>query len=230
MFDRTVMRFGAAAAMVGAVGAVIFNLLHPRPDDVESISQVVSLAAEDDIWVADHYALGWVVAIALLAFIVFSRSLTGEPSTSWGRVALGFGVVGVVLMMVAVVLEGVALREAAREASAATAQAVAYVTEGVFVAGIGVFFGLTPLLYGAAVVTGETYPRWLGWMSVISGTVGIACASIIFFEGISEFTVNGLFLVSSLLFTLWIGLMGWRLWALMSEPTTERATSRPVTG
>lgn len=221
------MRFGAGAAMVGAVAAVVFNLLHPRPKDPESISQSVSLAADEGIWVVDHYALAWVVAIALLAFIVFSRSFGDEPSMSWARIALGFGVIGVVIMMLTVVMEGIAMKEAAEEAAPATAEAVAYITEAVFVAGIGTFFGLTPVLYGTAILTGDTYPGWMGWMAVISGVVGLASASVIFFDGFSEFAVNGLFLVSSLLFTLWIGLMGWKLWQMVAVPSPGRA-AKPV--
>lgn len=223
MLDRAVLRVGAAAAMVGAVIAIVFNILHPRSSDVGSAAEEVRLATEEGIWAFDHYMIAWAVGLALLAFIVISRSLTSEPSISWGRVALVFGIGSTALLFATVSIDGFALREAGEMADAATAEAVAFISSGLFLASIGSFFGLTPILYGIAVLSGDDYPAWLGWAAVVAGLLGIIAGTIIFFDGFSEFTTNVLFPISSLLFTLWIGVMGWMLWQKVSQPTAAAA-------
>ena len=87
-----------------------------------------------------------------------------------------------------------------------------------FVGAIGLFFGLTPLLYGIAVLTGDEYPSWLGYVAVLAGLVGVVTGTIVFYDGFSTLTDNVLFPISSLLFTAWIGIMGYTLWQKASGP------------
>lgn len=223
MLDRSVTRIGAAAAMVGAVIAIVFNLLHPRSSDVGSAAEEVRLATEEGIWLFDHYMIAWAVGLALLAFIAISRSLTSEPSISWGRVALIFGIGSTALVFATVVVDGFALKEAGETADATTAEAVAFIGGGLFLASIGSFFGFTPILFGVAVLTGNDYPAWLGWGAVIAGLLGIIAGTIIFFDGFSQFTTNVLFPISSVLSTLWIGITGYFLWQKASQPASAAA-------
>lgn len=210
MLDRTVTRLGAVAAMVGAVIAIVFNLLHPLGEEYTAAEEV-RLTGEG-IWAFDHYMLGWAVGLALLAFIVIGRSFTGEPSASWGRVALIFAIGSVAILFVTLAIDGFALKEAAEVSGSEVAEGVAYVTGGLFLASIGSFFGVTPLAYGAAVLTGDDYPGWLGWVSILAGVLGLITGTIVFFAGQSGLTVKVLFPASSVLFTLWIGVMGYLLW------------------
>lgn len=216
------MRTGAGAAMVGAVLAVVFNLLHPRTDELTAAASAQA-AAEEGIWALDHYVLAWTLAFALLAFIVISRSLSGEPSKSWGRVALWFGIGSTAIAFAAIAVDGFALRVAAESGSAEVAEAVAYVGEGLFVGLMASFFGVTPVLYGVAVLTGDDYPTWLGWVAVLAGLLGLVTSTIIFFDGFSDTTVYVLFPIASLLATLWIGVMGWLLWNKLRTPAAPAA-------
>lgn len=226
MLDRAVLRVGAAAAMVGAVIAIVFNILHPRGDEV-SAAEEVSLAADEGIWLFDHYMLAWSLAFALLAFIAIGRSFAREPAASWGRASLIFGIGSTAILLSTVAIDGWALEAAATEADEATALAVAYVSSGLFLASMGSFFGLTPVLFGVSVLSGDDYPAWLGWTAIVAGALGLLTATIIFFDGFSDFTANVMFPVASLLFTLWIGVMGYMLWQKVSQPAPAAAAPAP---
>lgn len=227
MLDRRVMRLAGIGAMVGAVIAVIFNILHPRADDVENVRSEIQTALDEGIWLFDHYMIGWAIGLALLAFIGIGRSFTREPSASWGRIALIFGIGGTAILFTAVLVDGWAIKEAAETESEDVAVAVAYVGGALFIGGIGTFFGLTPVLFGAALLSGEDYPAWLGWVAVVAGLLGIVTGTIMFFDGFSDATVNVLFPISSLLFTVWIGVMGYQLYQKSSEPAAAAAAPAP---
>lgn len=223
MLDRSVMRIGALAAMVGAVVAIVFNLLHPRTSELGAEASVA--ATQEGIWALDHYMLAWTIALGLLAFIVIARSLTSEPSASWGSVALFFGIGSAALALGLLSVDGFSMRVAAETSGTEVALAVAYVAEGLFVATVGSFFGVTPVLYGIAVATGDDYPTWMGWWAIVAGGLGLVTASIIFFTEFSAFTVTVLFPIASLLFTLWIGIAGYMLWSRLREPVGGTATA-----
>jgi hypothetical protein len=215
--------------MVGAAIAVVFNVLHPRSSDLDPAA-VVSAAADNSLWAVDHYMLGWTIGLALLALVVITHTLTGPRSQSWGRVALWFAVGGTAIAFVTIVVDGFALSQAAQHGSAEVATAVAYVGEGLFVATIGSFFGITPVVYGVALLTGDDYPSWLGWTILLAGTLGVITGSIVFFAGPASVTINVLFPISSLITTLWIGVMGYRIWQKLAAelPPTASGQSEPA--
>jgi hypothetical protein len=227
MLDRAVLRVGAAAAMVGAVLAIVFNILHPRSSDVGSAAEEVRLATEEGIWLFDHYMLAWGIGLLLVAAFAVSRSFAREPAVSWGRLALVFAIGSVAIAFATIVIDGWALKEAGDTAEAVTAEAVAFISGGLFLATIGLLFGFTPVLFGIAMLTGDDYPRWLGWTAVVAGVLGIISGTIIYFAGFTEFATNVLFPIASILFTLWIGVSGYFLWQKTSQPTTAVTAPTP---
>ena len=226
--DRVVTRLGAMAAMLGAAIAIVFNLLHPRSDDVGSAAAEVELATGKDIWRLDHYMLAWTVALLLFALVVIARSFTQEPARSWARVAFAFVVASVSIAFVTIVVDGFALPEAGESGDAVVAEAVAYVSGGLFLGTIGSVFGLTPIVFGATVLANDDQPRWLGWVPILSGALGLITASIIYFDGFSSVTTNVMFPIASLVFTLWVGFMGYRLWQQTAPVAARVETSSGV--
>jgi hypothetical protein len=218
--DRTMTKVGAGAAMLGAVVAIVFNILYPRPDDPGSVSEFVELASTEGAWAFTNYMLAWATGLALLGLIVIARSFKREPSVSWARPAMLFAVGGGTALFISLVALGFAMKSAVEMADAATAEAVGYVAGAVFLASIGGFFGFAPLLYGIAVVTGDEYPAWLGWVAILAGAVGLVAGTIIYFDGFSTLTDVVLFPIASLLFTAWTGIMGYTLWQRASAPAT----------
>ena len=217
MLDRGVTRLGAGAAMVGAVIAIVFNLLYPRADDPGDVAEIVGLSQSDGMWAFTHYALAWAVALTFIGLIVIARSFVREPSTSWARIALIHAIGGALTLFIALVLLGFAMREAAAMGDG-SAQSIGWIAGSVFLASIGLFFGFTPLLYGIAVLSGDEYPSWLGWTAVLAGALGVVNGTIVYFDGFSTMTDKVLFPISSILFTVWVAVMGYQLWQRTSQP------------
>ena len=64
--DRTMTKVGAAAAMLGAVIAIVFNILYPRADEPGDVGEIVQMAATEGGWAFTHYMLAWSVGLVLL--------------------------------------------------------------------------------------------------------------------------------------------------------------------
>lgn len=231
MLERTVLRLGGAAAMLGAAIGFVFNVLHPRPSDY-SIGAEIELVADSGIWLFDHWMLGWSIVFSFVGLAVIARSFREEPAASWGRVAFAAAAAGAALGIATIVVDGMAMKEAALnaagggEAAQAAAEAVAYVGMGLFTGLIGFTFGLQPVLFGIAGIVSDQYPRWLGYLAVVAGVLGFVGAATQFLTGLSTFTVVGMFLPASLGFTVYIFVMGWHLWQRADVPA---AAAQPLT-
>lgn len=227
--DRAVRRAGAGAAMVGAVLGIVFNLLHPRGSGV-TVTDELTLVSGSQIWLFDHFGLLFAIALAVVGLVVIGRSIDEEPAGSWGRVAAASVVLGGSIGLVTVLVDGMANYAVSTEWAAsqsgvalAAGTAVSQVTLALFTGLMLTFFGVTPLLFGIAVLNSDAYPKWLGYVPVLSGLLGLLTGSIQFLNGISPLTANVLFPISSIVFTLWWLVMGWRLWQRSAAPAASTA-------
>jgi hypothetical protein len=236
MAQRTLFRVGAVAAMVGAALGLVFNLLHPRGGGIDTSQEELELVADSGIWLFDHYMLAWSLAIGFLGLVAIARSFTGEAAESWGRLALAFAIASFAIGVVTVVIDGIAVKEVADNwaeagrgtdsTAFATGDAVANISLAIFTALIGSLFGVTAVLYGVAGLASTTYPKWLAYLAVVAGVLGLLTASIVFLSGPSDFALNILFGASSGLYTLWLFFSGLNLWQRERSPQPER---EPVT-
>ncbi len=220
MLDRGVLRWGGAAAMVGAVLSLIFNLLHPRPGDT-TVEAELQMIADSGIWVFDHYMLAWALAFALVGLVAIGWSYAEGPAQTWGRFAVASAIGGVTVAFVTLAVDGMAMKEIADNWAAnkdPSAETAAHIALSLFVGTIGSLFGLTAVLYGIAGLNSVTYPRWLGWLALLAGLDGLLVASIVYLSGPNEFALTVLFLIGSLAFTVWLFLMGWSLWKSNETP------------
>ena len=107
MGERTFMRVGAGALIVGTVLAFVFNLIHPRSSDaLDSTRGELELVADSDIWLFDHMMLGVSAAFVLLGLVALATSMRGGNGDLWARSVLIAGVAGVVVIWITVVLDG----------------------------------------------------------------------------------------------------------------------------
>ncbi|MDQ3957235.1 MAG: hypothetical protein M3273_02815 [Actinomycetota bacterium] len=233
MEERTLARVGAVAAMAGAVVGLVFNVLHPRPDDIDSVLSELEMVQDSSIWLFDHYMLGIAIALGLLGGVAISRSYAEESARSWGRFALVAQIIGVAIGFLTISVDGMIMDKVTGEWAAAgggtgtpefvTAAAVANVSLGLFTALIGSLFGVTATLFGLAGLSSATYPRWLGVLVLAGGVLGFAAATIQFLGGISDLSATVLFLPASIAFTVWLFASGWYLWQRTSrEPEVTR--------
>src|SRR5918999_5698777 len=82
----------------------------------------------------------------------------------------------------------------------AAGTAVATVSLALFTGLMFTFFGITPVLFGITVLSSREYPRWLGYLAVASGVLGLLTGSIQFMNGPSDLTAAILFPIGSLAF------------------------------
>jgi hypothetical protein len=231
MPDRTTLRFGSISAIVGALVALVANLLHPRVSRFDDpVAEFVREVARSDAWILLHLAL--VVSILLIALgqFVFIRTMKGGPAEGMARVALGGLLLSTPVALVTLGIDGYSQKAAAdawaaspSAASFATAAAVAHVSWGAFMLLILTFVGLTPMLLGLAVTRSSDYPTLLGWAAVLLG-VGAVVAAVLGFGGQSAL-FWGLFLATSGPLTLWVLALGLFLWRRVTEARPAAAAS-----
>lgn len=234
--DRSVAKIGAGAAMLGAVLALVFNILHPRSSDIGTASEELELITDNGIWLFDHYMIGWAVGIVFLGLLVFTWTFAAEPARSWARVARALLVGSTTLVFATVAIDGQAGNAIAeqwettqqKEAAVFVADMVFEIGTALFTSAIASFFGLMPIVFGVAILSGREHPPWLGWVPIVSGIVGIVTATIQYFDGLSNTTTNVLFPISSILLTIWVFVVGWRLWQTTAT-AAPAAAARPET-
>ena len=233
MLDRTLVRWGGMAAMIGAGLAFIFNLLHPRSEAAASSTVGhLHMVANSDIWVFDHFMLAWSLAFALIGLIAIGWSLTHPMSASVARFALASAIVGIGVGFVTLGVDGPAMKNVADEFLAThspeatgAAHAVAEIGGVLFIGTIGSLFGLTPLLFGIALLVGDEHPDGLGWLAVGSGIGGLLIASVLYLAGFSNLMSNVLFPIVATAFIVWSFIMGWRLWNARDVAAPAPATT-----
>lgn len=218
MSDRALHRIGSASAIIGAVVAVITNVLHPRVSDYSSPEVLLQAIAGSSIWVADHLGLIVGTLLILAGLVALSRSITGEPAAAVARLAVVAAVVSAAMGLVLLGIDGIVAKQtavawaAAPAAEKAPALRVAVAVEDIAFALFSLLivlqFGVTLFLYGLAVALSDAYPRWLGWLAVAvaagSAVVGLAQAT----NGPSVLVTNILFPILSSIAILWVLVMG----------------------
>jgi hypothetical protein len=75
---------------------------------------------------------------------------------------------------------------------------------------IFIFWGGTFILYGLAVALSDVYPKWLGWVALVVGTEGALIGLVQALQWPSVLVTIVLFVVVSILLTIWLLVMGVR--------------------
>jgi len=222
--DRGVLRWGGAAAMLGAVLGIVFNILHPRGNDTTPAGEL-QLIADSDIWLFDHYMLGWVIALSFIGLVAFGWSFAGTTAATWARIATASAIVGGAIGSLAIAIDGAAMKAIAdqwatgSESVRAAAEIAVRLQGAFFIAVIGSYVGLTPVLYGIAILSSDEYPAWLGYLALAAGIVGLVTASWMYLTEITTANIN-LYVVASLLATVWLFFVGLQLWRGAPGPST----------
>lgn len=212
MNDRTLFRWGSWAAIVGAVVALVSNLLHPRIDEFgDVVATELQAVADSDAWILIH--LGILLGALLITFALFvlARSMKGGPGEGMARVALGALLISAPVGIVTVGIDGYAMKEVADGVAAggdpAAAATLVHTTWALFMAFTITFIGITPALFGLAVVADPTYPSGLGWGAALLGLLVAGDGVVGMLAGPSSafFIV---FTVGSGLLTVWVLALG----------------------
>jgi hypothetical protein len=179
--DRSLLRIGAVAAVLGIVLEVLMEMLHPsKADPNDSRAAFQEYAEHASTWTAVHIGQFFAALCVMVALVALARSAGRQPGLPSALALLG----GITAVMVATVftvqmaVDGVALKaafEAWTNASGAD-KATAFQTADVvrwLEKGLGGFFqilnGVTLLALGLCLALGRRYPRWLGWVGAVAG-------------------------------------------------------------
>jgi hypothetical protein len=199
---------------------IFYVALHPKvpdPGDTEAILQSI---VDSPGWAGIHVGIlagGFLVIGGLLALY---RSITGEPGAALARLGFAAALVGGAIYLVSVAIEGSGTLKILADAWAAAddkavpfavAEAVYLVSMDIFSGGWIVFGGVAPILFGLAIALTDFYPKWLGWVAVVSGVGNALIAIVLFSQGWSQVT-DIVYTMFAFMLTFWQLVMGVLMW------------------
>jgi hypothetical protein len=224
--SRSLARFGAVAALGGALLLFVSTLLHPLDSDPNVPRAAFAEYAADSLWVWSH--LGQFAGFVLLGVALVALAATFEPgrAAAWGRIGLS-GVPAIVAVAAALqAVDGVALGIVVDRWADATGDARALAYEAAFAVRqievglaslLSLVSGLTLTVFGAAMVLSTRYPRWLGGIGLLGGLGLVAAGAAQASTGFSGLAMDLSMLASSVLL-VWAILAGVLMWRLASRP------------
>jgi hypothetical protein len=229
------LRLGALAGMVAAVGGVVLNLGHPRVPsaDLNDTEALLREVAGSAAWRPLHLGTLVVVVLGVAGLVAVVRSMTLRGDATWPLVALGSALVTTPVLLASLALDGFAVPAVADRWAAAGGVAAGGVAAGggaddaagragVLAAAEAVrsvdlallnlaligHFGVTALASGVASWTSPAYGRKVGSVALLGGVAGIASGTLQALSGeLTTLSYLVLLTVSLVLFTVWL------LWA-----------------
>lgn len=216
--DWWLIRIGGVAAIIGALLAAIGNLIHPitpRDDDLGTARVI----ADTDAWTVIHLVI-IVGTIGMLMGMVGVRGALPRDGfvgamTRYGVLA---GVIGTVLGILTVILDGVAAKQLADIWAAMPADqhdvglriVAGNETQNFAIAGMFnlTFAGLPFLAFGLAVAFSHVFPRWLGWLAVAAGAGSVMAGLVQALTGKPTVASLILTIIGPTVIALWMLVVG----------------------
>lgn len=215
---RWLMRIGAAGAVGGGLLAGFGNAVHPitpRNDDVG----VAHVIANSEAWTPIHL----VIIIGIVGMLVGLIGLRQALPTSgfvgaMTRYGVTAAVIGTVLGIVTVILDGVAAKQLANAWAAAPTDlqplmlriVAANETMNFALAGMfnATFAGLPYIAFGLAVALSDPFPRWLGWVALAAGAASVIAGAFQAITGQPTIASLLMTIVGPTVIVLWVITMG----------------------
>jgi hypothetical protein len=231
--SRFVLRLGGIAAVVGSFLGMVGNLVHPVTpiSDPEGVARVI---ADSDIWVPVHLAIVLGIALMLGGLVAIRHTIRDGLAGVLASFGLVAGIVGATIGLILVILDGVAARQLAQDWAASpisqreVALSLVHANETINFALASlfnfVFAAATFILFGLAVAWSGSYPRWLGGVAVLAGTLSLVAGTIQASVGKPTEASRILTIIGPSLITLWLLAMGFLLFRNVRE-----IEIRPVT-
>lgn len=202
---------GGISAIFGVILLLVTTMLHPMGASPGDLPAAFAEYAAARFWVAVH--LGQLMAAVSITagLVALSWELRAGRAGVWALFAGLAAVVSVSLAAVLQAVDGVALKfavdrwsasiEPVRSAAFDAAYAVRQVEVGL--ASVAeMFFGLTVVLYGVALMLSPLSPYWLGVFGIFAGTATGLASVIQAHTGFSDMAMAATML-GSLLALLW---------------------------
>ena len=220
-------RIGAIAFPLGVILLVVSTIIHPG-GDVMNNPVIFRVYAQDDSWIASHFGqwFGVLLFFGGLLAIYYSIRATSEAGAGIARFGFAAAILALAATTILQVVDGVALKWAVdawasapadqEGAAFAAAEALRY-TEYAIQSLFTILLGLTLILYGLAIALGTVYPRWLGWVAVVSGVAWIVHGLMVPYRGLLSSPPRR---VALILMYLWAFIMAFVMWRNSSRGRT----------
>ncbi len=226
--DRLAYRIGGGALLFALVGGIITSIVlyaavQDPFADIPAARYMHGILIARNVWLAVHLSFAFLILLKLAGLMSLGDVLDRGPARPLVRMANAFAAVGVALFLVTMVNDGYVHEYMATGwEHAGSGQAMwlpifsagIKTTLGMELGSMVALLGLAPLTYGIAMLTGSRFPRWLGWLGVVSGIGAMSTAVVLWMTGNTNLGYAVLYpLFSTLLPLIWyvgVGLMLWR--------------------
>jgi hypothetical protein len=221
MLDRSESRIGATCAIAGSVLLFVGTYLHPMDTDPNEATVAFMEYAADQLWVASHLTQLAGVALVVAALLFLAQQLEAASGTAWARIAAGGAIASLAVATALQAVDGIALKvmvdswavapASQKEVAFRAAFAVRQVEIGL-ASMLSLVSGLTATVYGGALLVDSIYPKWVGGLAVVGGTLTTIAGAVMAYTGFSglAMAINvpaGAFL---LVWMFTVGVLMWR--------------------
>jgi hypothetical protein len=182
--SRGTLQFGGIATLIGGVGAIVVNILHPRPP--QRTDELLLLVASMPRWTIIHYASVFAAVSIVAGLALLVRTLQESRARALGEVGKYATTLGAAVFLVAIMVDGHGYPYFADRWMAASgdeksvilwaASAVHTVDAALFPVWSGMFLGLGMLLVAVALWLSGAYPRILAALGILGGAMCLAFA------------------------------------------------------
>ena len=226
--DRTLLKTGGAMAVLATGLAFLGNVLHPRStgyydDPVAWLDH----NTDSSIWFASHVLILVGSILLVGAFVALTRSLAGTRGYGLGHLALANALIGTIVMLVLLVIDGLVVSElsdvwvahGAHSDDAVLSGTILYYTIfNLLYVSMMTLFGLAPIFYGAAMLVSRTFPRWFGRAGIALGSAAVAGALLSMVDVNRKALDATVWPVTSSLVVFWFLGTGILLWRRAAAP------------
>jgi hypothetical protein len=223
-FQRSLLRIGSIAFIVGIIIAIVSTAIHPSREDPSNHHLVFAEYASDDSWVAVHVGqlVGGIMVFAG-GFVALYRLLIQSESNmasilAWIGLALAIMTASAIGVLQA---DGIALKMAVDSWVAALPEEKAttfMVAEGIRLIEYGtnsifrIFQGTVAIVFGGAIVKSRLLPRWIGGAGIVVGVITIYAGIEVAYFAFGYANIGGLRGISMVIYAIWIIVLGGLMW------------------
>jgi hypothetical protein len=178
--DRPLLRVGGAMTVFGGLTAALGNVLHPRSTTYyDDPAAWLDHNTESSVWFGSHVLilLGTIALVA--AMVTLTRYLAGTRGDGIGQLALVNAVIGTIVMLVLLVIDGLVVAElqdvwvahSEHSPDAVVSGTILYYTVfNLLYVSMMTLFGLAPIFFGVAMLLSRTYSRRFSWVGIVVGS------------------------------------------------------------
>lgn len=226
--NRTSYQIGAGAAIAGVALMVTASstLLVAIQDPFGMVSAEVymaGIAGDRTLWLILHLAVAVGMLLKLAGMLTIGATMEQTGPDPLARIGNGLAVVGVALLLVTMARDGYvhafitdSWQQAGSQpadiwsANFAASLRASYAAE---IMSLLAFVGFAPLAYGAAMLSGSRFPRWIGLLGVIGGLGGLLTAAVLWQTGNTDLGYGVLYpLFVILLPAVWLVAAALNVW------------------